>query len=202
MSAVDDLRAVDVSVYTAIAACDTPELDSWMRRLSHVADRSALWFGIAAVLGVVPGRPRRAALLGVQSIAVTSASVNIVAKRLFVRSRPDRAAAAVPLLRRVRMPGSTSFPSGHSASAFAFASAVGGQLPGLSLPLHVLAATVAYSRVHTGVHYPADTIVGAAIGASCAAGTTYFANKMRERLTVPGEPAHLPRSAWLINPRA
>jgi undecaprenyl-diphosphatase len=66
------------------------------------------------------------------------------------------------------MPGSTSFPSGHSASAFAFASAVGRDLPGLALGLNFLAAAVAYSRVHTGVHYPGDTIVGAVIGASTA----------------------------------
>ena len=52
------------------------------------------------------------------------------------------------------MPRSTSFPSGHSASAFAFATAVGDELPLAWLPLHALAAAVTYSRVHTGVHYP------------------------------------------------
>ena len=67
------------------------------------------------------------------------------------------------------MPTSRSFPSGHSASAFAFASAVGSALPPLSLPLHVAAAAVAYSRVHSGVHYPGDTIAGALLGTAAAA---------------------------------
>ena len=62
------------------------------------------------------------------------------------------------------MPSSTSFPSGHSASAFAFASAAGTAAPVLSPPLHLLAALVAYSRVHTGVHYPGDVVVGSLIG--------------------------------------
>ena len=62
------------------------------------------------------------------------------------------------------MPESTSFPSGHSASAFAFANAVGAQIPLLSGPLHFLAGAVAYSRVHTGVHYPGDVIIGSLIG--------------------------------------
>ena len=62
------------------------------------------------------------------------------------------------------MPGSTSFPSGHSASGFAFATAVGDQLPRLALPLRFLAAVVAYSRVHSGVHYPSDVLVGSVIG--------------------------------------
>jgi undecaprenyl-diphosphatase len=66
------------------------------------------------------------------------------------------------------MPGSTSFPSGHSASAFAFSTAVGHDLPGLALGLNFLAAAVAYSRIHTGVHYPGDTVVGSVIGASTA----------------------------------
>ena len=68
------------------------------------------------------------------------------------------------------MPRSRSFPSGHTASAFAFATAVGADLPALSFPLDALAAAVGYSRVHLGVHYPSDVIVGAVLGS--AVGTT------------------------------
>jgi len=45
---------------------------------------------------------------------------------------------------------------------------VGSILPPLSLPLHLAAAAVAYSRVHTGVHYPGDTIAGALLGTAAA----------------------------------
>jgi membrane-associated phospholipid phosphatase len=55
----------------------------------------------------------------------------------------------VPVARQVAMPQSTSFPSGHAASAFAF-------------------AVVADSRVHTGVHFPGDVVVGAVTGAALA----------------------------------
>ena len=60
--------------------------------------------------------------------------------------------------------GFTSFPSGHSASAFAFAQGVSSVAPALSVPLHAAAAAVAYSRVHTGVHYPGDVVAGSLIG--------------------------------------
>ena len=40
------------------------------------------------------------------------------------------------------------------------ATAVGDELPLAWLPLHTLAAAVTYSRVHTGVHYPSDVLVG------------------------------------------
>jgi undecaprenyl-diphosphatase len=66
------------------------------------------------------------------------------------------------------MPLSTSFPSGHSASAFAFATAVGSVLPIDAIPIRALASAVAYSRVHTGVHYPADVIAGAWLGTTLA----------------------------------
>jgi membrane-associated phospholipid phosphatase len=63
------------------------------------------------------------------------------------------------------MPSSTSFPSGHSASAAAFAVAVGDVLPELQLPLRAAASVVAFSRVYTGVPYPGDVLVGASVGA-------------------------------------
>ena len=62
------------------------------------------------------------------------------------------------------MPTSTSFPSGHAASGFAFAAAIGRDQPWLGLGLRFVAAAVAYSRVHTGVHYPGDIVVGSLIG--------------------------------------
>jgi len=62
------------------------------------------------------------------------------------------------------MPSSTSFPSGHAASGFAFAAAVGRDRPWLGLALRFVAAAVAYSRIHTGVHYPSDAVVGSLIG--------------------------------------
>ncbi len=63
------------------------------------------------------------------------------------------------------MPTSTSFPSGHSASAAAFAVAVGDGPPALRWPLRVAAGVVGFSRVYTGVHYPGDVIAGATTGA-------------------------------------
>jgi undecaprenyl-diphosphatase len=109
---------------------------------------------------------------GLASVAVTSAVVNLIAKPLGRRRRPDRAAQATPIARHVDMPRSSSFPSGHSAAAFAFATGVGRTMPHAAVPLRALAALVAYSRVHTGVHYPGDVTIGSLIGTSLAQATT------------------------------
>ena len=168
-SVLRQLSDVDRAIYTAIAVTPTPDLDGPLRRLSLLADNSRLWLGVAAGLAVFGGRDgRRAAARGMLSVGVTSAVVNIGIKSVYRRRRPDRAGAGVPEGRHVEMPSSRSFPSGHSASGFAFAGSVGQDLPALALPLRFLAGAVAYSRVHTGVHYPGDAVVGSIIGAGIA----------------------------------
>lgn len=159
-----ELGAVDQAVYSAVAATPTPSLDEPVRRLSDAANNSRLWLAVAAGLGLAGSAERRAAVRGTVAIGVTSALVNLAAKSAWSRRRPDRAGAGVPVRRNVRMPVSASFPSGHAASGFAFAAAIGRDLPWLGLALRFLAAAVAYSRVHTGVHYPGDAVAGALIG--------------------------------------
>jgi undecaprenyl-diphosphatase len=160
------LGAADQALYVTVAASASPWLDEPARRLSLAANFSRIWLAIAAGIAVFGGPDgRRAALRGVVAVGVTSATVNLVAKSVHPRQRPDRAGAHVPLSRLVAMPASASFPSGHSASAFAFACCVGHVLPRTAPPLRALAAAVAYSRVHTGVHFPGDVIIGSLIGA-------------------------------------
>ena len=120
-------------------------------------------------------------MTGLVAVGINSAVVNLPMKLASRRERPDREAAGVPDGRHVPMPTSTSFPSGHSASAFAFAGAVAGSIPVLGAPLRGLATAVAYSRVHTGVHYPGDVIVGSVVGATIGEATALAMRALRRR---------------------
>lgn len=161
--------ATDAAVSDAIAGTATPDLDRVLVGVSNAANFSRLWLATAAAVAVVGGgRGRRAAGQGVLAIALTSAVTNLILKPLAGRDRPaGKGGRPMPESRRVRRPASASFPSGHAASAFAFAAAMGHAAPEARLPLRAAAATVAYSRVHTGVHYPSDVAVGAVIGDLC-----------------------------------
>lgn len=150
-----------------------------MRELSRAADNSKLWLGSAAVIALLGGRRgRSAALNGVAALGAASAFTNLVAKPLSARRRPDRDALSLFSGRHVPMPRTTSFPSGHAASAFAFATGAAHLAPNLAAPLRLIATAVGYSRVHTGVHYPGDVLTGAFIGVTAAE----LVNRMRPRI--------------------
>ncbi len=166
----------DRLTYVAVAGMSTPLLDEPMRIVSRVADHSKPWFATAAVVAAAGGSTgRRAALAGLAAVGATSLLVNQPMKLAGSRRRPDRLAMRVPVRRWVPMPSSTSFPSGHAASAAAFAVAVGDVFPRLRLPLRVAAAIVGFSRVYTGVHYPGDVVIGAVTGAVIGRATSRLA---------------------------
>jgi undecaprenyl-diphosphatase len=166
---LDEAEHLDLAIYAAIARGSTPTLDRAMGRLSRAADYSKLSVTSAAAMAVAGGPTgRRAAAMGLASVAVTATVVNLVFKPLGRRRRPDPSAQQVPEARQVRMPISSSFPSGHAAAAFAFATGVGHVSPAAGVPLQALAALVAYSRIHTGVHFPGDVVVGALAGVALA----------------------------------
>lgn len=162
------LGTLDAAVFEAVANSDSQLLDTTMPVLTRAADHSKLWIGIAAGL-LASGRPsaQRGAVRGVLSLAITSLFTNQVAKRL--RRRPRPSFLLVPTARRARRtPTSNSLPSGHSASAAAFAVGVGLENSVLGLVLALLAGLVGLSRVATGAHYPGDVFIGFGIGASVA----------------------------------
>jgi undecaprenyl-diphosphatase len=171
---------LDASLYASIAASSTPSLDGPLALISDAANLSKPWIVSAALLSLVGGpRGRRAALYGIASITTASTIVNAVMKPLSRRRRPDRVAMGVIEARHVSMPTSTSFPSGHSASAFAFAAGVGHVMPAAGAALFLPAALVAYSRVHTGVHFPGDVAAGVVSGIAFAKLTSAVLDRRR-----------------------
>lgn len=137
-------------------------------RLSRAADHGVLWLVTGGAMAWAGDRPaRRAALRGAASLAVASAFVNTLGKRSVRRDRP--LLDAVPVIRQLhRQPFTTSFPSGHSASAVAFATGAALESRQWGALLAPVAASVAFSRVYTGVHYPSDVVAGGLLGAGAA----------------------------------
>jgi diacylglycerol kinase family enzyme/membrane-associated phospholipid phosphatase len=156
---------LDRRLFIAAAGRRSPVLDRVLPPLTTSADHGLLWLAVAGGLALTG--QRRAAVRGISSLGVASAIANIPIKLTAQRTRPGL--QGVPAVRHLlRQPITSSFPSGHSASAAAFATGVALESPVLGAPVALLAAGVAYGRVHTGVHYPGDVVAGIALGVAGA----------------------------------
>ena len=130
--------------------------------LSALADRSKLWLAAAALRTLTePGRDWRPAARAVGTVAAQSAFVHFAVKPLFRRCRP---AGHVRSRFGMRRPPSTSFPSGHAASAATAAILLSDGRRGWAAPLAALALGVAWSRVQVRLHHASDVAGGLALG--------------------------------------
>lgn len=93
--------------------------------------------------------------------------ITLGAKNIFQRPRPYN---TYPDLNAYRRLGSYAFPSGHTSIAFTTATALSLHYPEwyVVVPSYLWAASVGYSRMYLGVHYPSDVLVGAILGTGCA----------------------------------
>jgi diacylglycerol kinase family enzyme/membrane-associated phospholipid phosphatase len=163
------INRLDHYLFQRLSAHESRFFDLVVVPLGRFADRSRLWLVVAGFLAAFGGRSgRRAALRGLMSVGATSVLVNQGIKRVARRKRPI---GTFVRTRHGRAPTSSSFPSGHAASAAAFATGVAQEMPVAGAPLSILAGGVGLSRIYAGVHYPLDVIVGAAAGAALSAAT-------------------------------
>ena len=162
------LLSLDSRLFEFAAERNWPAAEPVLPRLSRSANHGVLWFAAAAAMAASrTPRARRAAARGIASLGLASLTINTLGKRSVRRPRP--VLDPVPLVRQLkRQPITTSFPSGHAASAAAFSGVIGRTVPPLRVPVDALAGSVAFSRVYTGVHYPGDVLAGWLLGRGVA----------------------------------
>jgi membrane-associated phospholipid phosphatase len=138
-----------------------PGLDRLMYGASAVGDHSAIWLALAAWQGWRSGAGWRPLLRAGTLLGAESVFVNGLVKLGFQRERPENTEdRPLPL----RIPLTSSFPSGHSSAAF-FAATLLAKGPS-GFIYYVLAAVIASSRVYVKIHHASDVIAGAALGAA------------------------------------
>jgi undecaprenyl-diphosphatase len=158
------VRRVDDAVERALDRWrGRPNLDRLFYAASESGNFSIVWHAAAWTPWLVaptPDRLRRAAqtsaLLGVEALLV-----NGPVKAVFRRDRPIIEALHP---HRLRVPRTSSFPSGHASAAMVAAALLGRDRPAVAVGAYGAAAVVALSRVYVRIHHASDVIGGVAIG--------------------------------------
>jgi undecaprenyl-diphosphatase len=156
------VHALDLRVDAWVERIRGPRLDPVFYGLSSAADHGLLWLLVGASRAARRGDPAIALRIGA-ALGVESLLTNGPIKAMFRRVRPDDDHPPEgPLPYGMHRPLTSSFPSGHAASAFTAATLLAG---GPASPVwFALAAVVASSRVYTQMHHTSDVVAGAALG--------------------------------------
>ena len=173
-SVVPNTDPSDVRVLRAIYEIDTPLFVVPVRAVNGTAYDVFLAVGPvvgagALVTGGDLNRPLRLGVTGVANYAATRALKNLIK-----RPRPYAALDGIGARDRGHQGDDvldpTSFPSGHTSTAFAIATSLSLSYPKwyVVVPSAAWATTAGLARIWHGVHYPTDVLAGAAIGAGSA----------------------------------
>lgn len=182
------LTAIDKQLFELITGnLRTPLLTFLMQIITLSGSAGIVWLAVSAFL-IKKSAYRNAGIAVLGGLLLSFVTVDLFLKPLTARERPWKTMNIETLGPR---PGSSSFPSGHTATAF-----------GAALPLVILlkkkrslrAAILSYtllmgfSRVYLGLHYPLDVLAGIAVGTLCGWAVTGVVLKLRSNGSCPDDP--------------
>lgn len=158
------LQSLDARLFLAINQLPHPPLaNEMMYGLTRAMNAGWGWIlGLVAASAFDKPRGRRALTQVLPPLWFATMTVEYPIKTYFRRRRPF--IDIVQAISVGKKPGTFSFPSGHSAAAFAGAWLISRHYPELTPLWYLIAATVGFSRIYLGAHYPGDVMSGALSG--------------------------------------
>jgi undecaprenyl-diphosphatase len=175
LQAQSRLQQFDDRVMIDIQNTRTPEKTGVMLFITNTGQYGDVAIPVGLFIGGVAGHNQemRQNALFVASSTAISAGLTFLIKQIVKRPRPFvQNIHIVPVYRA----GSTSFPSGHTSTTFATATALSMAYPKwyVIVPAYLWAGSVGYSRMYLGVHYPTDVGAGALLGVGSALSMSFI----------------------------
>jgi undecaprenyl-diphosphatase len=175
------LSELDADLDRYVLANRVDWLDPIFVGLSIAGSGALVWLALS--VGLTALRRNVAPFL---LVAATALVTNLIVTGLKHAVGRDRPPAIIldpkPLM---EVPTTSSFPSGHAATSFACALVLARVAPRLTIPVFVLAALIAFSRVYVGVHYPFDVLAGTALGLAVATALPRLLTALRRSPRAP-----------------
>ena len=166
----------EFTLLDALQALRCPVLDALAVFFDQAGAHGEIWIAFTLLL-LLFRRTRKAGFAMAVALVLYMAAGHFFLKPLFARPRPCDVDTAITIL--VKRPHGHSFPSGHTASAFAAAFALWLQNRKLGVPALVLAAFIAFTRLYLYVHFPTDVLGGLVLGLALG----FFASWLVDSLT-------------------
>ena len=179
----------DVSVLVWIAEhLRTAFLTPIMKFITYTGNAGIIWIILSIVLICIP-KYRKAGLASAMALIIDLLCVNICVKPLAHRIRPYVYSHEVSLI--IKKAADYSFPSGHTAAAFASSMAIlRSEHKKLGACALIYATLMGFSRLYVGVHYPTDVIAGMILGdlfgLAGAAIAALIYRKLKEKKKISG----------------
>lgn len=137
-------------------------MEGFWKGITMLGDSGWFWIALSLLL-MVPRQTRWIGITSLAAIVIGALITNVTLKNLVARTRPYEIVEGLVLL--IEKQRDYSFPSGHTCASFAAAGVYWRMLPKkFGIPLVILAAMIAFSRLYVGVHYPTDVLAGLLIG--------------------------------------
>ncbi|HIZ77470.1 MAG TPA: phosphatase PAP2 family protein [Firmicutes bacterium] len=135
-----------------------------MKAFTTLGNGGILWIIIIVLLILFP-KTRKLGIICAVTLIVDAILCNLVLKPLFERARPF---TEIIISLEIPIPMGNSFPSGHTSSSFAVATAIFLAHKKLGIAALAVASIIAFSRMYFFVHYPTDILAGMILGILCA----------------------------------
>ncbi|WP_208094598.1 phosphatase PAP2 family protein [Mucilaginibacter agri] len=169
------LQQFDDRIMIDLAKSRTPQQTDAMLFITHSIHYVDVGVPAGLLIGGVisDNKAMRQNSFYVASSTAISYGVTLLLKHFVKRQRPFIKNVNISAVYRA---GSTSFPSGHTSTAFATATSLSIAYPKwyVIAPSYLWAGAIGYSRMYLGVHYPTDVATGAVIGAGTAAAFSFM----------------------------
>lgn len=173
------MQNAELAILDGLQSLRCGVLDRLMPFVSVLSNHGEIWI-LCATLLLLLRRQRKHGAACALALVLDLISCNIILKPLIGRIRPFAFRPDLPLL--VPPPGDASFPSGHTAAAFAVVFALRASGSPLWKPALALAAVTAFSRLYLYVHWPTDVLGGMLLGAAVGwAGAKIVETLLRKR---------------------